>query len=76
MTSFNFEDNDIKINFAKAKFIFSVVMGTLYGLLEAILYFFRPANIITPDPTDNQAKSFILFLILTILSLLREKYEK
>lgn len=33
LSSFNFEDIEVKLNFAKAKFFFSVVLGILIGVI-------------------------------------------
>ena len=37
MTSMNFEDSDIKMNYAKAKFALAAVVGVVYCLIEGIV---------------------------------------
>lgn len=37
-TTFGFDDFDVKLNYAKSKFIVSVVVGILFGLVQLIIY--------------------------------------
>lgn len=79
LTSFNFEENDVKMNYAKAKFIFSATMGILYAFLESLLFLFRSKAIEVVNNAgiiESPSKSFVLFIVLALLTLLRDRYEK
>jgi hypothetical protein len=44
LSVFNFEENDTRINDAKAKFIFSIVLGTIYITLNLFMALFKSAT--------------------------------
>ena len=71
---FNFEDMEVKINYAKARLAFAIIFGSLYMFYSLIISLFS-TNDINEVKDYHASKSFILFLIIAMLTLIRDKYE-
>ena len=46
MASFNFEDTETKMNFAKAKLVISSVAGFLYAIVAGFMYLISKEDIV------------------------------
>lgn len=44
MTSFNFEDSEIKMNYAKAKIVISSAIGLVYAMGAGLVYLISNSN--------------------------------
>ena len=66
---------ETKINYAKSRFLFSMAGWALYLSSDLIWTLFTGKEV--PVLVDIEPKkSFVLFLIIVILTLIRDKYEK
>lgn len=84
-TSFNFEDVNTKINFAKAKLLVAMAFGIIYVLGSPVywLFWYLITGKSQPSGTDNdgevydysQSKSFFLFIIIAGLTQVKERFE-
>jgi hypothetical protein len=71
-----FEKNEIKLDYAKAKFLFSMGFGVLYFFTNSIFSLLNATVSQGDDFQFTRRKSMILFIIIAILTLLRDKFEK
>jgi uncharacterized transporter YbjL len=76
LTSLNFGEVETKMNYAKAKFALGSIAGIIYALCAGFMCLITKTTDKLEPEVDNVSKSFVLFLILSLLTLLRDKYEK
>lgn len=72
-SSFNFDDIEVRLIYAKAKFIVSLAVGILLSIIHVFMLLFSSKGWVSEN---HQKKSFILFLIIALLYLVKEKYQK
>ena len=65
---FNFDNMPTKVSYAKAKFIVTVAFAADYWLVSVLF--------VSRSSTGHLGKSFFLFLLIVVLQLARDKYEK
>jgi NADH:ubiquinone oxidoreductase subunit 6 (subunit J) len=73
----NFDESEVKLNYAKTKLILSIAVGILFALLSEIVIIVTWKTQLKDENTVlHQTKSLLLFVQIALLTILKDKHEK